>query len=175
MRRFVIVTLAITAVLVASSPASAARLRTYRGQTSAGTKIAFLVRVADDGRMSLKEMGFKVEMVCDDASTIEYGSGWGFGGIGVRFEGRSLTFDHAFWSEALHITGVFRPQTADGTFKNTQATLTDTEQAQLCTTGDLTWTANRVVGARETHLSSRGADVIHRVNGPAIRSLSHIG
>ena len=175
MRRFVIVTLAITAVLVASSPASAARLRTYRGQTSAGTKIAFLVRVADDGRMSLKEMGFKVEMVCDDASTIEYGTGWGFGGIGVRFEGRSLTFDHAFWSEALHITGVFRPQTADGTFKNTQASLTDTEQAQLCTTGDLTWTANRVVAARETHLSSRGVDVIHRVNGPAIRSLSHIG
>ena len=176
MRRVVIVSLILVALFAASSPASAAtRFRVYRGQTSAGTRIAFLVRVADDGRMSLKEMGFKVEMVCDDASTIEYGSGWGFGGIGVRFEGRSLTFDHAFWSEALHITGVFRPQTADGTFKNTQATLTDTEQAQLCTTGDLTWTANRVVADRETHLSSRGADVIHRVNGPAIRSLSHIG
>ena len=90
MRRFVIVTLAITAVLVASSPASAARLRVYRGQTSAGTKIAFLVRVADDGRMSLKEMRYRVEMVCEDASTIDYDSWWGFGGVGVRFEVRSL-------------------------------------------------------------------------------------
>ena len=175
MRRFVIATLAITAVLVASSPASAARLRVYRGQTSAGTKIAFLVRVADDGRMSLKEMRYRVEMVCEDASTIDYDSWWGFGGIGVRFEGRSLTLDITFPSEALHITGAFRPQISEGTFKNTQAALTDAEEAQLCTTGDLTWTVNRVASDRNAQLGSRGADVVHHVNGGAIRRLSHVG
>ncbi len=63
-----------------------------------------------------------------------------------------------FPSEALHIAGVFRSQTADGTYKDTQATLTDTEDAQLCTTGDLTWTADRVPRGRWPELGSR-ADV----------------
>ncbi len=176
MRKFVIVSLILVALFAVSSPASAAtRFRVYRGSTSAGTKIAFLVRVADNGRMSLKEMHMRVQMACDDASTIDYFSGWGFGGVGVRFEGRSVTFDFTFQSEAMHLTGVFRPHTADGTFKNTMAALTDTEQAQLCTTGDLTWTASRVVSGRGTQLGSlRGADVVHRVSGEAVRRLSRI-
>ncbi len=177
MRKFVIVSLAALTLLAASFPASAAtRLRAYRGQTSAGTSIAFLVRVADDGRMSLKEMRMRVQMVCDDASTIDYRSWWGFGGVGVRFEGRNVTLDITFHSEAMHITGVFRPHTADGTFKNTMATLTDNEQAQLCTTGDLTWTADRVDRHRGTQLGSpRGADVVHRVGDEAVRRSSRIG
>ena len=141
-----------------SSPASAARLRAYRGETSAGTRIGFLIRVADDGRLSLKEMLIKVELVCEDASTIDYMSGWSFGGVGQRLEGRRLTLDFVFGAEALHLAGVFRSQTADGTYKDTMATLTDTEDAQLCTTGDLTWTADRVARGRLPELGSR-ADV----------------
>jgi len=173
MRRFVIVSLAIAALLAITSPASAARLRAYRGETSAGTEIAFVIRRADDGRMSMKEMFYQAELVCEDSTTLDYFSWWGFGGVGIRLEGRSLTFDHTFWSEALHIAGVFRAQTADGTYKNTQATLTDTEQAQLCTTGDLTWTANRVALDQVAGLdSSRSADVVHRVNGGRVRAIS---
>lgn len=74
MRRLVIVVLALSAVLVASSPASAARARAYRGETSAGTKIGFLIRVADDGRMSMKGLTYRAELLCEDSSTIEYWS-----------------------------------------------------------------------------------------------------
>lgn len=124
----------------------------------------------------MKELHLKVEMVCEDASTIEYGSGSWFGGVGPRFEGRRLTYDSVFGAEALHITGVFRAQTADGAYKNTQASLTDTEQAQLRTTGELTWTANRVALDRVAEIgSARGADVLRRVSDGRGRTVSSIG
>ena len=172
MRRIVI-PLVIVAVVALASPASAARLRAYRGETSAGTRIAFVLRVADDGSLSMKRMFIKVEMLCEDASTIEYRSHWSFGGGGDRLDGRRWTFDADFGYEALHLTGKFRAQAADGTYENLQASLTDADEAQLCTTGELTWSADRVPRDRAATLLSREhADVVHRANGDAIRRVA---
>jgi hypothetical protein len=168
MRRLLITSMVVISVVAIASPASAARLRAYRGETSAGTRIGFLIRVADDGRLSLKEMLLKVELLCEDASTIAYQSSWSFGGVGHRLDGRRLTLDLVFGPEALHIAGVFRSQTADGTYKDTQADLTDTEDAQLCTTGDLTWTADRVARGRWPELGSRTDGAITRHLGGRI-------
>lgn len=175
-KKIVLVALMAAVAAAAASSASAARLRAYRGTTSADRKIFFVIRVADDGRRSLKEMGFGVELLCEDATTINFESRWWFGGVGHRLEGRRLTFDEVFGPEALHITGVFRAQTADGTFKDTQATLTDTEEAQLCTTGDLTWTAERVPRKRLAELLPAGdAETAHRVAGGVVTTVSRIG
>jgi hypothetical protein len=125
--------------------------------------------------MWMKRLHLKVELPCEDASMIEYDSFWVWGGVGHRLDGRSLTFDNVFWSEALHIAGVFRGQTADGTYKNTQAALTEAEEAQLCTTGDLTWTAERVALDRASGIGSpRGADVVHHVSGDETRKVATI-
>ncbi|MGZ8632183.1 MAG: hypothetical protein ACXWZF_14665 [Actinomycetota bacterium] len=175
MRRFLIMSIAVISVLAIASPASAARFRAYRGETSAGTRIGFLIRVADDGRMSLQEMYIKVELLCEDASTIDYISGWGFGGVGHRLEGRRLALDLVFGPEALHVAGVFRSQTADGTYKDTQATLTDAEEAQLCTTGDLTWTADRVPRDRLPELGSRtDAAVTRHLGGRVVQRTARL-
>jgi hypothetical protein len=176
MRRFLITSIALISVVAISSPASAARLRAYEGETSAGTRIDFLIRVADDGRLSLKEMYIKVELLCEDASAIEYRSWWGFGGVGHRLEGRRLELDLVFGAEALHVAGVFRSRTADGTYKNTQATLTDAEDAQLCTTGDLTWTADRVPRDRLPELDARIEGVVTRhVDDHVVQRVAYLG
>ena len=174
MRRFVIL-FAVAAMVVMASPASAARLRAYRGETSAGTKIAFRIRVADDGAMSMQWLYLRVELPCEDGSRVEYDSYWSFGG-GEPLHGRRLVWDSVYQWEALHITGTFRGQTADGTYEHTEASLTDTEEAQLCTSGDLSWTAERVHRDRLDGLGSpKGTDVVHRVTDGEVRSVSRSG
>ncbi len=165
MRRTLIITFAVLITIALASPALAARTRAYRGETSAGTRIAFVIRVGDDGRMSMKGLRFTANLLCDDATTMQFGSIWQFGGVGERLDGRRLTLDLAYASEALHIIGAFRAQTANGTFEDTIPTLTDDEQAQLCTTGELTWDAHRVPRARLAKLSaSPRADVAYHAD-----------
>jgi hypothetical protein len=162
MRRTIVVSLAVLMIVVAcASAASAARTRAYRGETSAGTKIGFRIRVADDGRMSMKGLRFRADLLCDDASTIRFWSFWQFGGVGERLDGRRLTFDEAYGSEAMHVAGVFRGRGASGTFEDTMAWLTDDEQAQLCTTGELTWEAHRVPRDRFGDAPQRAEVVYH--------------
>ena len=174
MRRLVVL-FAVATVVVVASPASAARLRAYRGETSAGTRIAFRLRVADDGAMSMRWLYLRVELPCEDGSRVEYDSYWSFGG-GEPLHGRRLVWDSVYQWEALHITGTFRAQTADGTYKHTEASLTENEQAQLCTTGDLTWTAERVHRDRLASLgSSRGSDVVHRVRNERVQIVTRVG
>lgn len=174
MRRSIIVSIsiAVVAMLLSAAPASAARIRSYAGETSAGTTIGFRIRVAADGRMSMKGLRFDAELLCEDATTIGYSASWGFTGAGLRLDGRRLTFDDVFYYEALHVTGIFRGRTADGTFENTWASLTDTEEAQLCTTGELTWMADRVPRDRWARLASSGEpDLVHRVRGDRVLSV----
>lgn len=177
MRRAAIVPLAVTLTLMlGATPATAARIRAYAGETSAGTKIGFRIRVGQEGHMSMKGLRFDAALLCEDATTLEYSSWWSFGGVGHRLDGRRLAFDERFLYEALHVTGVFRGQTADGAFEVTWATLTDTEEAQLCTTGNLTWTADRVPRGRWAALASTGEpDVSHRVTGTRVRSVTRAG
>lgn len=166
----------VVVVLASAAPASAARIRSYAGETTAGTTIGFRIRVAADGRMSMKGFSFDAELSCEDATTIEYSSTWGFGGVGHPLDGRRLAFDEVFYYEALHVTGVFRGRTADGTFENTWATLTETEEAQLCTTGELAWTAERVPRDRLARLVPSGEpDVVRRVRDGTVRSVSRAG
>lgn len=95
--------------------------------------------------------------------------------MGYRLDGRRLTFDDTFYYEALHVAGVFRAQVADGTFENIWSSLTETEEAQLCTSGELTWTAERVPRDRVAALGpSRSAYVEHRIPG-GTKGLTPVG
>jgi hypothetical protein len=174
-RKLIVLSLALVSVLALSSSASAARFRAFRGETSAGTRIGFLIRIGDDGRMSMKELTYRADLACEDSSTIGYWSSWSFGGVGHRLQGRRLRFDNVFYGEALHVTGVFRARTADGTFESTWASLTEAEEAQLCSTGNLTWTAERVSRDRLPRLGSlRGQEMVHRADDGTARRVSSI-
>jgi hypothetical protein len=123
---------------VASPASSATRLRVYKGKTSQGHGITFRVARTESGRV-IREMGYGMTLTCEDQTTFGVGVGWGFGGNFLRITDGAFSFDDVFLSEATHIAGELGPFRGTGTMLVNWATLTDEEQPQLCTTGDLTW------------------------------------
>lgn len=156
----------VVVVLLAIGSPAIAGVRSYRGETSAGTNIGFRIR-ASDGEMSLRSLRYRAVLTCEDASTFEYWSAWSFGG-GLPLHGRRLSLHEQYGYDALHIDGRFRGRTAEGTFRNSQAWLTEDEQAMLCTTGDLTWTATRR-GIADDGRPVGPADRIVRRDGVTVR------
>jgi hypothetical protein len=141
-------------VLSASSatPAGAAEARRYHGKTSQGMPADFRLVRGSRG-LELRSFSFDFSLRCEDGSRIGYGVGWSFGRWGYPLDGKSLSFDDVSLDSGIHVVGRFGPGLAFGTVRFTVATLTDDEEAQVCTTGDRTWAARRV----ETTTSSVAA------------------
>jgi hypothetical protein len=81
MRKRSVVGIAILAcllILTVAVPAHAApRLRLYRGETSQGEHIKFIVAKTDAGRFVV-ELDIQDTLTCEDATTQDSGAGWGF-------------------------------------------------------------------------------------------------
>jgi hypothetical protein len=127
-----------TLILSSSVPAHAAsRLRQYKGQTSQAHNIAFVVARTDAGRF-VREMWFNLDFTCEDQTTQRVG--WGFGlGAQLPITDGTFSFDEVDQGMALHVAGDLGSLHGQGTLRLTFPALTADEQAQLCTTGDLTW------------------------------------
>ncbi|HJU58011.1 MAG TPA: hypothetical protein VJ774_04680 [Actinomycetota bacterium] len=145
-RAFAIAILASVLVLTTAIPTSAAtRIRVYRGETSQEHVIKFQVARTDAGRRYLREVDARLTITCEDGTTQSFGAGWGFGGPYVRIaEGGAFSFEDVGSYGAFRLGGRLGSQRGEGTFSYTFPALTEDEQAQLCTTGDLTWTAEYV-------------------------------
>jgi len=140
-----IAVLACLLVLATAVPAHAApRLRLYRGETSQEHNIRFVVVKTDAGRF-VREMDLlQISLTCEDQTTLDFGFGFGFGGGQVPIIDRAVSFDQVFGELAIHIAGELGSLQGQGTVSLTMAQLTPDEQAQLCTSGDLTWTVEFV-------------------------------
>lgn len=135
----IVVLTAILSLLMAVPAAAGSRVRVYAGETSQGKPISFQVMKTDTGRF-LKGFKVAITMTCEDATTEEWWMGFGFGGRGIPLtDGVFVDIDDVFSFDALHIHGRIGQVAGRGTFKYTVAQLTADEQAQVCTTGDLTW------------------------------------
>jgi len=135
----IVVLTAILSLLMAVPAAAGSRVRVYAGETSQGKPISFHVMKTDTGRRFLRGFRVAVTMTCEDATTEEWGMGFGFGGRGMPLtDGVFVDIDDVFSFDALHIHGRIGQLAGRGTFKFTVAQLTPDEQAQVCTTGDLT-------------------------------------
>ena len=131
-------------ILASAAPASAApRLRLYRGETSQGERIRFVVARTDAGRY-VSEMDSGVSLTCEDQTTDEFGFGIGFGRRSVPITDGAFSFDESFVNIAFHLAGKLGIIHGKGTLSVVEAGLTEEEQAQLCTSGDLTWTVEFV-------------------------------
>ena len=129
-------------VLVSAAPADAApRLRLYRGETSQGKRIKFVVAKTDAGRFVV-ELDVGVTLTCEDETTRDSGFGWGFGPprYAPPITDGVFTYDDVSPYMAAHFAGQFGALSGEGTASIVIPALTTDEQAQLCTTGDLTWT-----------------------------------
>ena len=141
-----IAVLACLFVLAMAVPAHAApRLRLYKGETSQGDRIKLIVKKTDAGRFVRDVNVSHITLTCEDQTTLEFGFGFGFGGPQVPIIDRMFSFDDVFWESAFHIAGELGPLQGQGTMSKAQAIITPDEQAaQLCTSGDLTWTVEFV-------------------------------
>ena len=133
-------------ILATAAPAHAApRIRVYRGETSQGERIRITVAKTDAGRFVRDVSVSLATLTCPDQTTLELGFGYGFARTMVPITDRAFSFDDVFWESAFHIAGELGLLRGQGTLSRAQAIITPDEQAaELCTTGDLTWTVEFV-------------------------------
>jgi hypothetical protein len=133
---------------VASPAAGAPVRRRYVGELSNGSGIRFATAERRGGAIVLT--GFSVNNLvstCEDSTTMEFSFSSSFGIVGapVLADGVRLDFDSGFGAESrYHIHGELRRRAGSGTLRYTAATLTEAEDSQTCTTGDLSWAVVRV-------------------------------
>ena len=130
---------ALLALAMAAPAHAAARLRLYRGETSQGERISFVVGRTDAGRF-VKDVDTGATFTCEDQTTLGIGFGIGFGRTSVPITDRAFSFDEILGGTAYHLAGELGSLQGQGTLSVVVASLNEDEQAQLCTTGDLTWT-----------------------------------
>jgi hypothetical protein len=127
-------------ILASVAPASAApRLRLYRGETSQGEVMRFVVARTDDGRF-VRRFDLSAALACEDQTTIGFGITSFLARTEVPVTDGAFSYDVNYGDLAIHLAGHLGPLQGEGTASLVHATLTSDEQAQLCTTGDLTWT-----------------------------------
>jgi hypothetical protein len=139
---------AISLLLFSALPASAAPIRrAYAGQTSDGNRIAFRTAEFPNGRIDVTRFSVRTTLACQDGTTRDIGFTFGLAHTGSVLEaGYVLSVDFVEDWVALHVQGELRLRQGSGTFRLTMPILTDDEQGQICTTGDLTWEVLREVG-----------------------------
>jgi hypothetical protein len=127
-----------TLILGTAVPAQAAdqRLRLYRGHTSQGGRIWFGVARTDEGRF-VKHLSLEGTLTCEDATTRDWAGGWR-ARVPIT-DGSAFSYDEVAQYTATHFEGRLRTLSGEGTVSLAIPVLTADEQAQLCTTGDLTW------------------------------------
>jgi hypothetical protein len=129
--------------------ASAARLITYRGETSAPNFNDVEVKVLkrDNGRRSILQFMIETRIACEDGTA--FARTWIFGRDRMADDGSFRVSDaeagfednHRF----IHLAGQIRFRNGSGSFIYNEARLTSDGMAvQMCTTGELTWTVDRV-------------------------------
>lgn len=136
----IVVLTAILSFSIAIPAAAASKTRVYKGETSQIKPFSVRVLKADDGQRYFKGFSIEIVLTCEDASTQEWGMSVSWGGKQTQLtDGLLVDIDDVFGFQAFHIHGRIGRHRGSGTFRFTVAELTADEQAQTCTTGDLTW------------------------------------
>ena len=131
-------------VLTTALPAHAAPVRRlYRGETSQGEMVRFTVTRTDPGRF-VSRFDLSATLTCEDDTTIGFGISSFLARRALPITDGAFSHDVNWGDLAIHLAGELGPLRGEGTASLVSARLTSDEQAQLCTTGDLTWTVEFV-------------------------------
>jgi hypothetical protein len=145
--RRVVLTLVVIGLVVAAGavPALATGLIEYRGRTSQDTPVRLYVITKENGRRFLR--GFLMrgfDTTCEDATVERFSVTHGTR-QNLRDEG-TFSIDQRqsdLLSYRYEAQGTVGFKAATGTFEFLYASLTDADGSQVCTTGEMTWTADR--------------------------------
>ena len=143
--------LSIALVLALGSAAHASQRIWYEGETSASRRITIGVVKRASGRWFLRTVKVGVQIECEDGTTESFRLSKRFAGFedvrvdGDRpFEYEDTSIPLTFRQHFEHVDGTLGWRTGSGTFEYNLGGLTDDGQdAQLCGSGDLTWTVER--------------------------------
>ena len=144
-RTIAVLLISASLMLAAAAPALAARHLGYRGETSEGRRVRLEVLRKPDGRRFLTEFFFIAKLTCEDASTTTVG--FGHGGKHLLDENGQVTVERredGLFGYAVTFTATVRRDSAEGTAEIVTSGLTSDDQAQLCVTPLLDWSAERV-------------------------------
>ena len=152
-------------------------LRSYEGTTSAGDAIR-ISTTARDGVVRFVAVGIEGSASCDGGTTVAFAHGLDLGPRGVVLTGGRLDLKGVFFSEATFLEGTLDSRVGAGTVTHLFAALDTAEEPMLCSTGELTWTVDRIMdrtAARTLERLVARADtlVIERSNG--VREISRLG
>jgi hypothetical protein len=150
-RRTATLGLSIALVLLLETAANAGQRIWFEGETSAGRRITIGVVKRESGRWFLRTYKVGVETACEDGTTESFRLSTRFAEYedvrvdGDRpFEYEDTSFPLTFRQHYEHIDGSLGWRTGSGTFEyNLGGPTDDGQEAQLCGSGDLTWTVER--------------------------------
>lgn len=144
-RRTVLIVLTGVLTVILALPASAGQLIGYNGQTSQDQDVRLQILKRDNGRRFIRDFTIMFTTTCEDSTTQDFGLGMRpgrrlseTGGFQKDYSRTGEIFDYSF-----HLAGSVGFKSANGTFEFNYATLTGDDQAQLCTTGTVDWSADR--------------------------------
>ena len=143
------IVVAILLSLALALPASARQLIEYQGETSAPSynRVGAYVLKRDNGRRLLRFIAVRSILTCEDASTFKSSAGIGIGRLGEDGSfSRVIEGDSEFKADFyLRVDGTIGFRHGSGTYILSTAEVTaDGTDTQLCTTGELTWTVERI-------------------------------
>jgi hypothetical protein len=128
------------AIPAAAAPAV---LRIYEGTTSAGGTITLYATVRE-GTVRFRAVGLEGEATCEDGTTQPFTHGFDLVPRGVPLVDGALDVEHVGFADAFVLSGTLGTRMGSGTVTHLFAALDVAEEPQLCTTGELTWTVDRV-------------------------------
>lgn len=156
-------------VVSVNASAGAGKGRLYEGTLSNGSPFALKLVVREDRPPGIEELDFGADLTCDDGTVQSWFVGWGWLGGHPRMPSHALDLDLADPSSALHVHGKVQAVHGSGTLEFTIAALTMDEQAQLCTTGELTWTVERTEPPVATPPPNEPLQVVRYVTNDGIQ------
>lgn len=153
MRRKLVFALVVTTLAVSLTPpapatAAPSSLRIYEGTTSAGGTIV-LFSTFRNGVTRFRAVGLEDAATCEDGTSVPFGHGFDLVPRGIRLEQGQLEVEHVGFSDAFFLAGTLGTKMGSGTITHLFAGLDATEEPQLCTTGELTWTVERATLVRD--------------------------
>lgn len=145
-RRSVLVVLAGALTVVLALPASAAQLITYEGTTTQDGRARLRALKRDNGRRLVTRFSARLTITCEDSSTQTFA--FGFARDRRLSDTGEFHYDFfetgSFFRYAFHVTGTVGFRSATGTVEFKYPSLNEAEEVQLCTSGVVDWSAERV-------------------------------
>lgn len=119
------------------------------------------------GVVRFQGIGLATDAACTDGTSLPVENGLDLSPRGLAMNSRTLDIECTFFSDAFFLSGSLGPRSGSGTIRYVAAALDATDEPQLCTTGDVSWTVSRSADATAVRPVDAGTVLAQEVAGGA--------